>query len=126
MRARLGSAVPPLSVPTVQSISSHGISQLGLRRRSAPLGRVFCTEGKALQSPGGLHFVKSLKGYLAEVSSLRFSSSCPRSVDWSEVTAAVIVISGVFFSGTFHIEDNGVAYTDRSFDLAEDPTAILH
>ena len=46
--------------------------------------------------------------------------------DVSEVTAPVIVISCVFLSGPFYIDDNVVAYTDRLFDLAEDCTAILH
>ena len=44
----------------------------------------------------------------------------------SEDTAPVFVRSGVFLSGSFHIDVNVVAYTDQLFDLADDCMAILH
>ena len=51
-RARLGSAVPSLLAPTFRSFSSHGISHLGLRRRSAPLRKGVLYGGKGPPGPG--------------------------------------------------------------------------
>ena len=78
---------------------------------------MFCTEGKALQAPGslwrmeglvpmapgGLRFVKSLKGHWAEVSSGSLQ------VVRGQLAAVLGDVS----------DDNVVAYTDQLFDLAD-------
>ena len=72
--ARCGFCVLPLLCFSFWSFSSHGISQLCFRRRSAKAlqaqGGLWRTEERpSIQARRqGLRFVKPLKGYVAEVS----------------------------------------------------------